>query len=524
MYPEFPEGLKTHPLIAELDFNGTKYNTAIMPKTKVMISPRLGLNYDILGNRELVIRGGTGIFTGRIPFVWICSQSGDAGMLQTTVQYNNPADIAANAGPFNPDIRHYLPKEQPKAGTMIPTGGFTIMDPDFKMPQAWKSSLAIDYKLPLGFIASVEGVYNKDINAVIIRSVGLVEPVAMNIAGYPDHRMMYPSDASKYIIRLNSAGQAYNPNDPNANDNTNPAHIRNFNNGAQPLLITNAKDNGYYASLTFKLEKELWEGLSGMIAYTRSWAESLHDGTGDQALSLWRGYTSVHGSNVPALGPAQYVVPNSIIGQLSYKYKNFTTSLFYMGSEDGRTSYTYSNNIVRDGNTFSGINLIYVPKDASEIKFADRKATDGTVTLSAKEQSDAFFKYIEQDPYLKTRKGEYAEKNGLIYPWWHRFDIKYTQDFDIYVAKKKNTIQIGMDITNVGNLLNSKWGNRWSVHQSQLLTVANLNALTPDGIVSPEFYFNYISGTTELPTETFRKTVSAESTYRMQFSLRYIFN
>jgi hypothetical protein len=317
-------------------------------------------------------------------------------MIETTVEYRSAADIAANVGPFNPDPKAYLPKTQPQPGTMIPTGGFTIMDPDFKMPSAWKSSLAVDFKLPFDFNATIEGVYNKDINAVMIKNIGLVEPTQMNIQGYPDHRMVYPNNASRYLIRLNSAGQPYNPNATGSDDPNNPAHISKYSNGAQPLLIYNEKDNGYYASITFKLEKQLWAGLTGMVAYTHSWAESLHDGANDQALSLWRGYTTTHGSNTPELGPASYVMPNNLIGALTYKYKGFTTSIFYNGGNDGRASYTYTNNIVQDGNSFSGINLLYVPNSPSEITFVDK--TVGGVTYTAQEQSDAFFKYIEQDP------------------------------------------------------------------------------------------------------------------------------
>jgi len=385
------------------------------------------------------------------------------------------------------------------------------MDPDFKMPQVWKSSLAVDIKLPYGFKASIEGVYNKDINAVMIRNIGLVDPVQMSVPGYADKRMVYPNSAERFVNRLSSAGQ------PDAAGTA----------GAQPLLVTNVKDNGYYGSLTFKLEKQLSEGLSGMLAYTRSWAESLHDGTGDQALSLWRGYTSVHGSNTPELGYAGYVNPSNLIGAISYRYRGFTTSLFYVGSQDGRASYTYTNNIVQDGNTFNGINLLYVPNNPSEITFVEKTIGSGAtaVIYTAQEQSDAFFKYIEQDPYLKTRKGQYVEKNGLVYPWAHRFDIKFTQDFDLNVGRKSNhTIQIGLDITNVGNLLNSNWGHRWSAYQTQLLEVSNTNVAGYGSTEAPTFRLNHISGTTDLPTETFRKFIGAASTYRMQFSIRYFFN
>ncbi|MDR2026014.1 MAG: TonB-dependent receptor [Prevotellaceae bacterium] len=503
VYPEHPEGLQTHPMILDLNFGGKHYNTATMPSTRLMLSPRLGFNYDVLGNRSLILRGGTGIFTGRIPFVWICSQSGDAGMLQQTMIYSG-ADVP---GKFDPDPKKYLPNPQPAAGTSIPTGGFTIMDPDFKMPSNWKASLAADIKLPYGFKASVEAIYGRDINPVVVYKDGLVDPVAMNISGYPDHRMMYLAGNAKFVHKLNSAGQL----DPTTANNA----------GATPLFVTNYnKNTGYYTSLTFRLEKTLWQGLSGMIAYTRSQAKSFHDGGGDQMYSLWNGYATVNGSNTPELGYASYVTPNSLIGSLAYKYKDFAVSLFYRGSNDGRTSYYYTSNIVNDG--ASSVNLIYVPKNPGEIQFVEK--TVNGITYSAREQSDAFFKYIEQDPYLKKRKGMYAEKNALVYPWSHQFDLKITQNFVVNVGKTKNTLQAGMDIANVGNLFNSDWGSRWQVNQNQLLIMTNAAQVTPTGNVIPTFQMNHIAGTGELPTETFRKTVGYSSTFSIQFSLRYFFN
>ncbi|GHT14141.1 cell envelope biogenesis protein OmpA [Bacteroidia bacterium] len=502
--PTYPDTPQKHPLIENLSFEGRKYSTSALPKQRIMISPRVGFNYDILGDKSIVARGGTGIFTGRIPFVWIVSQVGDAGMLQTTMQYSG-ADVP---GPFNPDPRAYLPATQPEAGTIIPTGGFTIMDPDFKMPSTWKSSLAFDFKLPYAFKASVEGVLNKDINAVRAYKDGLNPGTPMNIPGYPDHRIMYPyAYADKYMVNLSSAGKL----DPTGTY------------GATPLYVTNAdnKDNGYYSSLTFKVEKDMWNNLSGMVAYTRSWAKSLHDGAGDQMSSMWNLYTTVNGANTPELGYSGFVMPNNLIASLSYRYQGFSTSLFYNGGNGGRGSYVYSSNIVGDGGG-STSTLLYVPKDPSEIKFVDQ--TVNGVVWTAQEQSDAFFKYIDQDKYLKTRKGQYAERNGLIYPWTHHFDVKFTQDFDFKVAGKKNTLQLGLDIVNVGNLLNSNWGNNWSAYQTSLLVFTNASAVKPDGTVIPTFRLNPIAGSNEVVKETFRKTIGYTSTYYMQFSVRYIFN
>ena len=503
--PMYPDSPQKHPIIETMSFNGRKYSTGTLPDTKLMISPRIGFNYDILGDRSIVARGGTGIFTGRIPFVWIVSQIGDAGMLQSTMQYSGN-DVP---GPFDPDPRAYLPATQPEAGTIVPTGGFTIMDPNFKFPSTWKSSIALDFRLPYGFKASIEGVYNKDINTLRVFKDGLNDGKPMDIPGYPDHRIMYPyAYGDKYMVNLNSSGKL----DPTGTY------------GATPLFVTNApnKNNGHYSSVTLKLEKDLWYGLSGMLAYTRSWSKSLHDGAGDQMYSMWNLYTTVNGANNLELGYSGFVLPNNLVGSLAYNYKDFNISIFYNGGDGGRGSYVYSSNLVGDGAQATS-NLLYVPKSPDEIKFVDQ--TVNGVVWKAQEQSDAFFKYIDQDKYLKTRKGQYAERNALVYPWTHHFDVKFTQDFSVMVAGKKNTLQLGLDITNVGNLLSPKWGNNWSMYQpSGLLVFTNASSVKPDGTVVPTFRLNPIAGSGDVPTETFRKTVGFSSTYRMQFSLRYIFN
>ncbi|MGF1926255.1 MAG: TonB-dependent receptor domain-containing protein, partial [Bacteroidia bacterium] len=160
VYPNVDE-VKTHPLVAQLSFNGgQKVNTGTLPETKLMFSPRVGFNWDINGDRSVQLRGGSGIFTGRIPFVWIVAQSGDAGMLQFLQTYNGQANTP---GPFNPNPNAYIPTNKPTPGSAIPSA-ISVMSPDLKFPQTWKSSLGVDFKLPLGLIGTIEGIYNSDLN------------------------------------------------------------------------------------------------------------------------------------------------------------------------------------------------------------------------------------------------------------------------------------------------------------------------------------------------------------------------
>ena len=501
--PTYPEPAPEHPLISGLSFGNNKYSTSTLPKSRLMLSPRIGFNYNINDDRSLVLRGGTGVFTGRIPFVWIVSQVGDAGMLQTTQALAG----TAVPGPFKPDVNAYYPATQPAIGTVVP-GSFTIISDNFKMPQTWKSSLALDAKLPYGLKGTLEGIYNKDFNSAFFANEGLKGGAPMNIAGYPDNRIIYPTaNKDKYYQLIDSKGAI--------------TTSAGTGNGVSPIVMENAK-GGYYFSVTAKLEKSFEKGFSAMIALTHSQAKNLVDGSGDQPFSAWSGNSNVDGSNVQNMSYASYVTPTKLISSVSYRYeylKNMATSisLFYEGGAQGRFSYTYNSNIVRDG---GALNLIYVPKDASEITFVDQTVNGALWT--AAQQSTAFFAYVDQDKYLKTRKGQYAERNGAITPWRNVFDVKVTQDFFIKVAGKRNTIQVSLDILNVGNMINKNWGLADYYNQSAILVNTNNANVVSGGTVKPTFRLNPYNNA--MITNTYSNNIGPGSTYSMQLGIRYIFN
>ena len=510
-YPDVAE-IKTHPLVASLNFaNGEKINTGNLPKTSIMWSPRVGFNYDVMGDRSFQVRGGTGIFTGKVPYVWIVSQSGDAGLLQFTQTYSG----AEVLGPFNPDPAYYRPGGPgnpgtlPKAGTAIPST-ISAIDEDFTFPQTWKSSLAIDARLPWGIVGTLEGIYNEDLNVALGRNPNLVAPQALNVAGYPDNRPIYPNDNNKkFLNTLTSQGQP------------STTATGAFN----PVVLDNGSD-GYYWSVTAKLEKQFNQGLSAFVAYTKSNAGVLYDGSGDQLLNTWSLTQISREANRPNLSYANYVVPDRLVASISYrkeylKHLGTTISLFYEGSTQGRFSYTYSSDFNRDGQTND---LIYIPASPSEITFVPLTVGSGTnaVTYSAQQQSDMFFRYIEQDKYLKAHKGQYAERNGVLMPWRSQVDFKLLQDIFTNVGGKRNTLQLSLDIFNLGNFLNKNWGLTQTVNNSAILVPTNVTSLTPGGTTKPTFRLATDRG---LPvTNTFRDVETISSTYYMQFGLRYIFN
>jgi hypothetical protein len=141
---------------------------------------------------------------------------------------------------------------------------------------------------------------------------------------------------------------------------------------------------------------------------------------------------------------------------------------------------------------------------------------------TATAQSDAFFAYVDQDDYLKTRKGKYAERNGAVLPWRNQFDLKVMQEFFVNVGGKRNTIQVSLDILNAGNLLNSKWGKADFFNQNNILVQANNSSVVAGGAVKPTWKLNPLNG--GMIKDTYRDNLGYGSTYSMQLGIRYIFN
>lgn len=503
-YPDVPE-IKTHPLIAPLTFSeGRKLDTGVLPKERIMLSPRIGFNYDVKGDRSLQLRGGTGIFTTKVPFVWIVAQSGDAGLIQFTQNWNGTANTP---GPFSQDIRKYLPATPPAAGTSIPAT-ISAIDPDFKFPQTWKSSLALDAKLPWGIVGTLEGIYNKDLNIAKGFNVNLVDPTALNVSGYPDNRPIYPAaNVSKFINKLTN-GQA----------------SATGTGALNPVVLDNVQD-GHSWFLTASLNKSFSRGLSAQLSYTRSEQKVLYDGNGDQLFNTWSLTQTSNTGNNPGLSYSNFNIPHRVIAGISYRkeyIKNLATSvsMFLEASHQGRFSYTYSTDFNRDGQTND---LIYIPRDPSEITFAARPASSatGNVAYTAQQQSDLFFAYIEQDDYLKKNKGKYAERNGGVMPWRNQVDIRLTQEIFKNFGKSKNNFQFTMDIINFGNMLNSSWGNVDFVKSAGILVPQNVASLTPGGTVRPTFWLNTFDN--KPVDSTFGTTQTFASTYYMQFGFRYNF-
>lgn len=477
------------------DGGSEQFDVSKWPKSKLLISPRVGFTYDIEGDRNLILRGGTGIFTGRIPFIWLVNQVGDNGVLRNIYQTTDPA-VLANIR-YNTDRTTYLnlaPTATP--GTTIPAGGpsYSATAPDFKMPQVWRTNLAIDKKLGKSYVFTLEAILTKAINNVYFRNANL-GTVAGSLNNFADQRPYFNS-------RLNSN-----------------------------IAIMTVMDNiskGFSSAFTAQLQRQFAKNWEATIAYTYTFAQDLNIGTSDRASSSWTTNNIALNPNKPELGYSNFSVPHRIIIGGSYKLnyaKNSlatTFSLYYSGYSQERFHYRYASDVNGDGQTND---LIYIPKNASEITFVNGFKV-GSNTYTAAQQSEAFFNYVENDPYLRKHKGQYMDRYGAQLPWVHNLDLRILQDFSFNALKKKHTFQFSADFVNFLNLLNNAWGTRFAYNfgsfsdQGLLGTPSATNNTGAETFNrnSPKFTFNPAG-----PTRAYQTDYSTFSTWAIQLGLRYIF-
>ncbi len=478
--------------------NGEKFNTKTLPKTQFLFEPRLGFNLDIKNNNNLILRGGTGIFTGRPPMVFVSNAIGNNGVLTGFIDVSGDDLINGGYG-FTNNVNEFTPSN-PAAPSSY---DLAFVAEDFKFPQVWKTNIAIDSKLFYGFRGSIEGIFNQNINEIFYYNANLENPTGkINNAG--DNRPFY--GGTDNAVRIN-------------------------NNVSNAIVLDNS-NKGYFYSTTLKIEYPYKKGLWGNFAYTYSNARDLLS-AGSIAAGSWTGARSVLGNNNLQLSDSNNNTPHRLVGTLGYKIEYgkekggaaTSINLGYIGEKTNPFSYFYAGDI--NGDRVNNNDLLYVPNNASELRFVDITANVGgvtTVVYSAAEQAIAFDKYIEQDEYLKSRRGKYAERNASILPWLHRFDVSVTQDFFLKISGKKQTFQFRADILNAGNLINSNWGVSQRASSQNILNVvqspSSANNYIPGvnlGIQTDDFGRRYLA------KDTFQQNSSVFDVWQAQFTLRYIF-
>ena len=479
------------------DENGDDYkiSTGVFPSTRLLVSPRFGFNYDLMGDKTLQFRGGTGYFISRIPQVLVSNQLGNNGVNTGLMNITNTTSY-----PFRIDPSQFLPATTPDIST-LPPYVINATDMDLKYPTIWKTNIAVDYKLPWGLIVTAEGIYNKTIQGLRYIDANL-KPADRNFTG-PDTRDRFPGSGVSGS-GLNAA-RFINTQTTNA------------------FVLKNTKEGSSY-TLTGKLEKTTEKGFGGFVAYTYGMAKDIQSvGSTVQA-----NMPTIEGQNYLPLAYADNDMRHRIIGMINYRLDygdkaggSTIISLGMVSNSGGKLSYVYGSDLNGDG---QNNDLIFVPNKATDMKFASLTVGSGATaqTFTPEQQQAAFDSYIDNNPYLSERRGQYAERNGAYFPWLNRFNLSVVQEvyFKVGIKQMKNTLQFRFDILNVANMLNNSWGVGSVSTTTSPLTVAAIDAA---GLPSYRLRTQVVDGTTVLLQDSFTKSITIDNVWQAQFGIRYIF-
>jgi len=470
------------------------FRTDRLPDPKIHWSPRFGFNWDVQGNASTQVRGGTGLFTGSPPYVWISNQIGNNGIMTGFEELNN-----ITTRPFHPDPNRW----KPTTVTGAPAASYELAytDEDFKFPQVWRSNIAIDQRLPWGFIGTFEGIYSRDVNGIYYINANLRPTTVMTTGA--DVRPLYATGTGNRLIsKVTSAIGLKNQN------------------------------KGYAYNLAFSLSRPFQNGWFFTGGYHFGISKNTVD-PGSIAFGSWNGNAHPGNPNLPGLGFSSNTAGHRAFGALSYTTPWETTiSLFLESRTIGNYSYIFSGDVNRDGGTAN--DLIWIPANMGEMNFfpfgltatggvvAHNHAT-AVVNFSADDQMIAWNNFIEQDPYLSRNRGRHAERGAAFLPMVTRADLSIIQEVSLNFAGIRNRFQVRMDIANVTNLINKEWGVGQRVVTNQPLVARPAAQGGPIDTQGRIIYRMQNIGN-ELVSESFQQTLGVGDVWRIMFGVRYMFN
>jgi hypothetical protein len=479
------------------DQNGniTSYSTGKWPKSPFLISPRAGFRWNILSDNSLILRGGLGIYTGKIPYVYLTNMPTNSGMYQFGGAITDPTVLANIKLTQNPaTYANLLPLS---AGTAVSSGS-VVIDPNFKFAQVFRTDAALEKAFGDGYTLTFEGSYTKDINASRYININLKNPTGLTSEG----------DFSRERFLGNGAAL------PGLADRLIYPSLGNI------YLLTNT-DKGYSGTFTTQISKSYSNGFYGSLAYTYTIAKDINANGGSTAASTYSGNPNVGTSNEAELGNSTYFTPHRIVADAAYtiNYLNHgatTFGLFFQGAFGGPLSYVINGDLNGDGN--NGSDLMYVPKNVNDITFTAYTATVNgiTHTYTVGQQAAALEQFINNSPYLKEHRGQFAARNAAFLPWYNRVDLNFLQDFYIESGKKhqKNVLEFSAVVQNLPNLLNRFWGIQ------QITTTTNPLTLTGFNGNIPTYNLRQING---LLVNTPFMNATSSTTWSLLIGLKYKF-
>ena len=473
-------------------------DTGKWPNASLTVSPRVGFNWHLTEDKSLTLRGGTGLFSGRLPLVFFTNMPTNSGMVQYQAQIN--AKNAEKMG-FDMDVFKggLVTDANGKAttqalldkliglgypSTITPEDGavpssISAVDPKFKMPQVWKTSLALDSNFPTSFpfSVSVEGIYNKTINGVTISDWSMLPVNGFAHLNGADNRPMYPGT---------------------------------FRTGTKAFVLENThKGYGYSGSVTINMRPV--EGLSLMAAYTHTVSKELTGMPGSAAESAFTYVPTVQGPNNIKLHNSQYVTPDRAVASGTYSDKSGNHfSLIYEAWRGGYNySYMLANDMNGDGYNYDAL---YIPTDQ---EIADRE-----FRFASQADCDRFVAYVNNNSYLSKHRGEYAEAYSVYSPWVHRLDFSYKHDFKVKIGQSVNKLQLSVDLKNILNLFSSRYGvSKYmnpDLNEGRILKFESVDAEGYPVFSTPA----KVSGN----TQTFVPNVSIGQCWYASVGIKYMFN
>ncbi len=471
--------------------DGIKIDVSKYPKTKPLFSPRFGFNFNPFEDGSLQLRGGTGLFSGTPPYVWISNQAGNNGVLFGDI--NISGEGLSGLG-FTGNIDTYKPTDRSASRADI-----SITDPDFKYPNLWKTNVAADYKFLDGWVATVEVLYSKDLNAIYHDNIGIHNTDKFVNDGGGNARPFY--DGTFYSNQPGNVGAANN------------------------VIMLRNTSKGYSLFTTLQLQKTFHNGLmKGFYvngSYSFGKAKSVTDGSSSVALSAWR-YRPALDPNSEELSYSAGSFNGRLLLSASYTAnwcKTMATNigLIYQRYRPFRYSYTYNKDA--NGDRLSGNDLIYIPRNFEEAKDHLVAGDFETVEEAWKAMND----FIEQDDYLSKHRGEYAKRNGAVAPFANQLDLSIYHDIKLYQSNgRQHTLRFSFDIANFLNLLNKDWG----VHQTTRMgsqSSPQYQFLSVEQRPSADNNYTLKYSMQKDLSETFRENIGDISCWQMQFGVKYIF-
>jgi hypothetical protein len=465
----------------------------------VQVNPRVSFNYDIKGDQSVIMRGGTGTFTGRVPFAWFGYAFYNNG--STFGAYDKSPTTAAPINPYTPgQLIHASPNggldfvQQQGQATTVNSGATQVdlIDNNFKLPQVWRSNLAFDFKTPDLWKFTIEGIYTDVIRDLKFQQVNTVD----NVTYYPyDTQHIQPIfvnakvDASKF---------------------TNAYELSNT-------------DQGHRYSITAQVAKTIG-GFDGNLAYTYGESKDVTNGIRNSMESNWQ-LNQAGNPNNPGAAYSNFDVRHRFVSTLNYRFawgtnKNLVSNFTVFFSAQSGNPYTYGFYNSQIDGTGQQVNVAYIPNSGETIKLFS--TTPNTPTVAEQANANAFDAYIDSNPYLSSRRGQFTERNAARTPWNTDADFRFTQEFN-FGTKHKQSLTFTFDIINLTNLLNKDWGHYYfSSNTFNSTASVGLKQVTKPAFVSGGTATTYPTYKFTDPGVPYQVDLFA-SRYQMQFGLRYNF-